>query len=109
VFEHGLVLEGGLEGRGEAPDADLLSWQARRDRCPACAVKAGISNPEVQGGRVPKSVGFVYRRRSLQLCTPATNMPKDIGSENVWPSHEHGRDKLKILEYSFMNGQSSFS
>ncbi len=62
-------------GIAEAPDADLLLWQARWDRCPACAVKAGISNPEVQGGRVPKSVGFVYRRRSLQLCTPATNMP----------------------------------
>ncbi len=60
---------------GEAPGADLRSWQARWDRCPACAVKAGISNPEVQGGRVPKSVGFVYERQSLQLCTPATNMP----------------------------------
>ena len=57
VFEHGLVLGGRTKGRargdGEAPDADLHLGQARWDRCPACAVKAGISNPEVQGGRVP--------------------------------------------------------
>ena len=56
-------------------EADLRSWQARWDRCPACAVWAGISNPEVQGGRVPRSFGFVYERQSHLLRTPATNMP----------------------------------
>ena len=54
---------------GEAPGADLRSWQARWDRCPACAVKAGISNPEVQGGRVPKSVEMCIRDRSLHPIT----------------------------------------
>lgn len=68
--------------------------RARRDRCPACAVKAGISNPKVQGGRDPKGIGFVNKVMITPALHSRNQYAKGIGSENIWPSHEHRRDKL---------------
>jgi hypothetical protein len=51
--------------------------------------------PKVQVGHVRLSLGSVYERQSRRLDVPQPIYANSIGSENVWPSHEHCRDKLE--------------
>ncbi|MNT06617.1 hypothetical protein D3C72_1412930 [compost metagenome] len=112
VFEHGRV----LGGRTERKRGGWLSHPTR-----TCAVgrPAGIDAPPVPSRPASRTLRFkvvAFRRASgssardnhSSSALPQPICQKDIGSENVWPSHGHGRDKLKILEYSFMNVRAVF-
>ena len=60
-------------------------------KCPACAVKTGIPEPEVQGGRFQWVSGT-----SVKTFAPAQQSGNQnaisIGSRNVWSNLEHRRD-----------------